>query len=177
MLNHFLASALGLLSFVFIAGLQASASTVVRIERNCHATREKALVRNAHPANDWVPECELDGTFKLHQHNVSGTPFCANSKGVLVFQPAIVTAATEISCGCPLEVFNALTKVHKMGTFIPTCDHTNGRYLPVQCHPGTQLKRTGTCYCVDEKGQNLGEKPRGFEESYCLKLRQTVKHA
>lgn len=173
---------------------------------SCPSSRDLAL-KNPQIHSDpaaWIPDCEKDGSFKIYQKNISGTPFCATSKGVKAFQPKDVKPTTVLKCECPSQLYELLTSkctyighnfpkawssnefwctVRRPGTFIPLCD-ANGKYRSVQCRPGNPSadraarpeKRLATCYCADENGKSIGEKPITMEDSYCDRLRSPGKN-
>jgi hypothetical protein len=148
-------------------------------------TQRAAALHNKTNIN-WIPECEKDGSFKIHQKNVSGTPFCATSKGVKIYQPSGIKPHSTLICECPMRVFELLTSKHRRsGVFVPFCT-MDGGYRAVQCRPGnpgnprsrstvSPKQRLATCFCADENGKNIGEKPVGTEDSYCDELRKAHK--
>ncbi|GAU88263.1 hypothetical protein RvY_01001 [Ramazzottius varieornatus] len=164
--------------FLMVFGFLAVISSVTANTSKfglCEAAREKALKSAVQGPSAWIPQCDNQGAFLSLQHNRSGTPFCVEPHGQKIYQPKAVSPSTPLHCDCPNRFYEALTTKRALGTFVPSCER-DGTYSTVQCRPGTLAKRTGTCFCVDVlTGVNIGEKPRGVDDSYCLRMRGSTR--
>nr|ADI48501.1 cysteine protease [Euperipatoides rowelli] len=99
------------------------------------------------------PTCNADGTYAPRQCN--GIIFfcsCTDPAGNSVLKGD--SLYPRVLCDCPLKAARA--KMLKMiGAYVPQCS-PRGEWEGKQCHGST-----GLCWCVDEDGNQIGQKVRG----------------
>jgi len=127
--------------------------------RNC--TEHLQEVNSNGVADAWHPQCEVDGTYaarQVYNHPTNGFIKCVSPGGKDIIQGPEIKA-----CTCPRIRFKETARTRGpnriVGNFIPACNETTGHYTPRQSHGST-----GYSWCVDEAGNDVGERKRGRVE-------------
>jgi len=146
-----------LLIFLALFCLTLRIDAQLKDNSECKIAREKAQKSNS-PLK-LIPNCEPSGEFSALQcHHNSKFCQCWKPDGTPVSQPSRKTKA----CECILQKhvaenvnINGRPVPPPVGKFIPQCN-INGTFQNKQCHGST-----GMCWCVDQKGNQKGQKVRG----------------
>ncbi|OWA51384.1 hypothetical protein BV898_15869 [Hypsibius exemplaris] len=118
--------------------------------RNCLAHLAEV---QATKASTIFPKCEADGTYSARQLLENSVVQCVSKGGEEIIRGTGIQA-----CECHRLRHEAREKGKRgiVGHFTPSCDDTTGRYSPRQFHGST-----GFSWCVDQEGNQIGEKIRG----------------
>ncbi|KAJ8029030.1 Murinoglobulin-1 [Holothuria leucospilota] len=131
-------------------------------ERQVREEQAKGLLGN------YIPTCEENGDFAAQQcHGSSGNCWCVDENGQEI--EGTLRGPTEEMVDCAEDIIeveesDCETKRREaeekggIGSYTPTCKET-GEYTLEQCHVSS-----GTCWCVDEEGNELPDTRRGPTE-------------